>query len=242
MSYGKLARYSLWQFRDFWIERGAAILIVGFLWGYALIEPLRLTMKAQLSAPTSPVISLVLQVASAVVSLAVLIALNGMVSGDRKKGYYRFIFDKPVNVMEFYSQLFFVYMAGVLVSMAILGLLLRTVLPGFNIFNYLLYTAVIYIAMGGIGFFLSVTSRYDWLSLAAVWLGSRLLRDAAAHTGDWRGKLAELLPPVHKLDGVANSLISSRTAEMGDVIWLVGYGAAFFVIGLLILNRGSLAD
>jgi len=242
VSRGRLGKYSLWQFRDFWLERGVAILLIGFLWGYALIEPLRRTMGTQLTAPGSPVLGIVVQVASAVVSIAVLIALNGMVSTDRKNGYYRFLFAKPVNAMQFYAQLFLVYMIGVMLSMLILGSLLRTALPNFSVVNYLLYTTVIYISMGGIGFFLSATSRYDWLSLAAVWLGSRILRQVAENFHDWRSKLAEVLPPVHKLDAIANALITSRSAEMRDVIWLVGYGAVFFVLGLVVLRTRSLAD
>jgi hypothetical protein len=239
---GRLGRYALWQFRDFWVERGIAILLIGFLWGFVLIEPLRRTMGPQLATAGAQVLGIVIQVASAVVSLAVLIALNGMVSIDRKQGYYRFLFAKPVNPVAFYAQLFFVYMGGLLLAMLVLASLLHMVLPNFSVINYLLYAAVIYIAMGGIGFFLSVTSRYDWLSLAAVWLGARILRDVATRFGDWRGKIVQLLPPVHKLDEVANSLILNRTAQMSDVAWLVGYGALFFVLGLVIVRRGSLAD
>jgi hypothetical protein len=96
--------------------------------------------------------------------------------------------------------------------------------------------------MGGIGFFLSVATRYDWLTLAAVWLGSRMLRSLYGQVSDWRSKAVELLPPVHRLDDVANSLIGSGTAPASDVLWLLGYGALFFALGLVILRRGSLAD
>jgi hypothetical protein len=126
--------------------------------------------------------------------------------------------------------------------MFVLSRLLQTILPTFSIVNYLLYTALIYVAMGGIGFFLSVATRYDWLSLAAVWLGARILRTMYGPENDWRGKAVELLPPVHKLDEVANSLIGTGTAHASDVLWLLGYGALFFALGLLILRRGSLAD
>ena len=242
MNRGRLARYSLWQFRDFCLERGAAILIIGFLWGYVLVAPFRASMGAQMSAPNSPVFGLLMQVASAIVSLSVLIALNGIVSSDRKQGYYRFLFAKPVSPVAFYAQLFFVNMVGVLLAMLVLGSLLRTVLPTFSVVNYLVYAALIYIAMGGIGFFLSVATRFDWLTLAAVWLGARVLRGVYGPMHDWRSKLVELLPPVHKLDDMANSLIAHRTAQTGDVVWLVGYGAAFFVLGLVVLRQGSLAD
>ncbi len=243
MNRGRLARYSLWQFRDFFMDRGIAILIIGFLWGYVLLEPLRRAMGQRWPGDrTSPVWALTLQVSSAIVSLSVLIALNGIVSTDRKSGYYRFLFSKPVNPVVYYAQLFFVYMAGVMATMLVLSSLLHTILPSFSVVNYLLYTALIYIAMGGIGFFLSVATRYDWLTLAAVWLGARILRDVFGPQHTWRSKAVELLPPVHKLDQVANSLIGTGRADTGDVLWLVGYGAFFFALGLFILRRGSLAD
>jgi hypothetical protein len=239
----RLARYSVWQFRDFVIDRGVAILIIGSLWGYVLIEPLRRTMGPQWNGPQAPtVFGIALQISSAIVSVAVLIALNGIVSNDRKMGYYRFLFSKPVNPVLYYAQLFLVYMIGVIASMLVLSSLLKTILPAFSIPHFLLYTALIYIAMGGIGFFLSVATRYDWLSLAGVWLGARVLRTTYGPKNDWRSKAVELLPPVHKLDDLANSLIGTGTAHATDVLWLAGYGALFFALGLFMLRRGSLAD
>ena len=237
-----LARYSLWQFRDFAVERGVAILIIGFLWGYALIEPIRRAVGSSVVGSASPLWAVAIQISSAIVSLSVLIALNGIVSADRKAGYYRFLFSKPVNPVLFYAQLFFVYMVGVIAAMLVLSSLLHKILPTFSIPHFLLYTALVYIAMGGIGFFLSVATRYDWLTLAAVWLGARVLRGIYGAGNDWRSKLVELLPPVHRLDDVASSLIGTGSAHMADVMWLFGYGALFFALGLAALRWGSLAD
>jgi hypothetical protein len=120
--------------------------------------------------------------------------------------------------------------------------LLHTVVPTFKIFNFLLYAAIIYVGMGGIGFFVSVATRFDWLTLAAVWFGSRILRGIYGPRPGWKSKAVELLPPVHKLDEVSLSIITYGTAHTSDVLWLLGYGALFFALGLLILRRGSLAD
>jgi hypothetical protein len=238
-----LARYSLWQFRDFVLERGVAILIIGFLWGYVLIAPLRGALgPAMATGQGSQIWGMVLQGASAIVSLSVLIAVNGIVSTDRKLGYYRFLLSKPVNPVLYYGQAFFVGMLGVLACIFVLAGLLYQVVPTFSILNFVLYTALIYIAMGGIGFFVSVATRFDWVSLAAVWLGSRILRGLYGPRGGWRSKAVELLPPVHKLDEVANSLIATGTAHATDVLWLLGYGALFFVLGLALLRWGSLAE
>jgi hypothetical protein len=240
---GKLARYSLWQFRDFVMERGIAIAIIGLLWGYTLIEPLRRAMGAAFAVgPASPTWPLVISVTSSVVSLGVLIALNGMVSTDRKQGYYRFLFSKPVSAVAYYAQLFFVYMIGVLLIMLLLAGLLHTVIPTFKILNFLLYAAIIYIAMGGIGFFVSVATRFDWLTLAAIWLGSRMLRGIYGPKPGWKSKAVEILPPVHKIDDLSLTLITSGTAPTSDVLWLLGYGVLFFALGLLLLRQGSLAD
>jgi hypothetical protein len=243
VSRARLARYSLWQFRDFAIDRGIAIMIIGLLWGYTLIAPMHAAMGTAFDVgPRSPAWPLVITITSSVVSLSVLIALNGIVSTDRKMGYYRFIFSKPVSAVAYYAQLFFVYMAGVLAAMLLLATALHAVVPTFKIVNFLVYAAIIYIAMGGIGFFLSVATRFDWLTLAAVWLGSRIVRDFSGDGSGWKSKAVELLPPVHKLNDVSMSIITSGTAHTSDVIWLLGYGALFFALGLLLLHRGSLAD
>jgi hypothetical protein len=233
----------LWQFRDFAIDRGIAIMIIGLLWGYTLIAPLRAAMGTAFDiGPGSPAWPLVITVTSSVVSLAVLIALNGIVSTDRKMGYYRFLFSKPVSAVAYYAQLFFVYMAGVLVAMLLLSGVLHTIVPTFKIVNFLVYAAIIYIAMGGIGFFVSVATRFDWVTLAAIWLGSRIVRDFYGAKPGWKSKAVELLPPVHRLNDVSMSMISNGTANTSDVIWLLGYGALFFALGLLLLHWGSLAD
>jgi hypothetical protein len=243
MSRARLGKYALWQFRDFVMDRGIAIVLIGLLWGYVLIEPLRRAMGPSFSVgTTSPAWPLLVTVSSSIVSLAVLIALNGIVSTDRKMGYYRFLFSKPVSRIAYYVQLFFVYMLGVLAAMLVLALALHSVAPFFNVLHFILYAALIYIAMGGIGFFISVATRFDWLTLAAVWLGSRVLRDIYGAKPGFRSKLVELLPPVHKLNEVAQSMISGGAAPVSDVVWLLGYGAAFFALGLLWLQRGSLAD
>ncbi|HEV2017739.1 MAG TPA: hypothetical protein VGQ98_05455 [Gemmatimonadaceae bacterium] len=243
MSRGRLGKYSLWQFRDFVVERGVAILIIGLLWGYVLIAPFRAAGGPQLKLnPSSPMWPLLITVASSIVSLSVLIAVNGIVSTDKKMGYYRFLFSKPVSVLAYYVQLYFVHMVGVVAAMLVLSGILRTIVPDFSIVNYLLYTALIFVAMGGIGFFISVATRFDWVTLAAVWLGSRALRDLYGAKPGLPGKLVQVLPPVHKLDAVANGLITNGNAPTTDVIWLLAYGSLFFVLGLVLLRQGSLAD
>jgi hypothetical protein len=243
MNRGPLGRYALWQFRDFVVERGFAIVLIGLMLGYVVIEPLRRALGPAFSTDaSSPGRTVLITVSSSIVSLAVLIAVNGIVSTDRKMGYYRFLFAKPVSSLAYYAQLFVVCMVGVIASMLVLSALLHWVVPSFSIIHFLLYTAVVFVAMGGIGFFISVATRFDWLTLAAVWLGSRIMRDVYGAKPGLPSKLVQILPPVHKLNDLATDIIANGTAVAGDVVWLMGYGAVFFVLGLLLLRYGSLAD
>ena len=246
MKRGRLGRYSVWQARDFVLERGVAVLIIGLLLGYMAylaIKPMRAMLgpdwTTKAGAPFTQIIDSML---SQVIALAVLIAVNGIVSNDRHLGYFRFLFAKPVNRVSYYAQLFTVHLAGVLVMMSILmGVFWLGVAP-IPVLPILFYTLVVYMAMGGIGFFISTATRHDWVVLTGVWLGSRVIRVLYSDKPDLRAKLVQVLPPVHRIDDVANHLLVGQMAATSDVVWLVGYGAVFFVLGLYVIHRRSLID
>ena len=239
MSRGRLAKYSLWQFRDFVMEKGISIVIIGLLWGYLQLLPFRGALAGGMTREL--ITRSVTLLAGTLVSIAVLVALNGIISTDRKLGYYRFMFAKPVSPVRYYAQLFFVHLVGLIGAMLLLSSVFFIYVGPFNVWNLVLYTSLIYIALGGIGFFISTASRHDWVTLAAVWVGARVLRGLYGNADDWRSKAVELLPPVHKVDGVANSLILTGAAPLQDVVWLMGYGLLFFILGLFVLQRRSLA-
>ncbi|HEU4747271.1 MAG TPA: hypothetical protein VFS56_02130 [Gemmatimonadaceae bacterium] len=239
MNRGRLAKYSLWQFRDFVVEKGISIVIIGLLWGYLQLLPFRMSFSPEMTPAV--IIRLVTLLAGTLVSIAVLIALNGIISTDRKMGYYRLMFAKPVSPIRYYAQLFLVHLVGLLGAILLLAGLFFFVAGPFSIWNLMLYTTLLYVALGGIGFFVSAATRHDWVTLAAVWVGARVLRALFGNGDDWRSKAVELLPPVHKIDAVAASIIATGAAPLTDVVWLAGYGALFFVLGLVVLRRRSLA-
>jgi hypothetical protein len=238
MNRGRLAKYSLWQFRDFVMDKGIAIVIIGALLGFLQLLPLRLSASP---LPPELVTRLVTTLARTLVLIWVFIALNGIISTDRKMGYYRFLFAKPVSPVRYYAQLYFIHLVGLLAALLLLSTAFFVFAGSFSVWNLVMYTTLIYVAMGGIGFFLSAATTHDWVALAAVWLGSGVLRAIFGNGTDWRSTAVELLPPVHKVDGVATSLISAGTAPLNDVVWLAAYGALFFLLGLLVVHRRPLA-
>lgn len=239
MNRGRVGKYSLWQFRDYVMEKGISIVIIGVLWGYLQLLPIRHTLPDE---PTQELITrLVTMLATTLVLIAVFISVNGIISTDRKLGYFRFMFAKPVSPVRYYGQLFVVHLAGLLAGMLVLAGLFFFFAGTFDVWNLLLYTSLLYLALGGIGFFISAATKHDWVALAAVWLGSAVLRGLYAGGRDWRAATVELLPPVHKVDALARSLLTSGTAPLADVAWVGGYGALFFVLGLILVQRRPLA-
>ena len=243
MSSGRLARYAGWQLRDFLMDRGIPVLLIGVLLGYTAIEPMRVGLGPGWNHnPAFPLTALLGTIVSPVITLAVFISLNGMISNDRKMGYFRFVFAKPLRPMEYYAQLFAMHFVGMLFTIILLTSLFRLLVGPVPFASVALYTLIVYIAMGGIGFFVSASTRYDWLVLAAIWVGSRILRNVYQGAPDFRSKLIQVLPPVHKIDGVATNLLAGRPADQTDMLWLVAYGAVFFVLGLIVVNRRSMVD
>jgi len=239
----RIARYALWHLRDYLREKGVATLITLGLVGYLTQIPI---MRAR-DAGFSP--ELMAQVADqAFVSalkflgfVGVLFATNGMVADDRRHGYYRLLFAKPVSIVEYYAQKWVVYGAGFLIICALLlgiyGLTVEAFFPA----TFLPTFALIYLALGGIGFLLSAAWRFDWLSLAAVlglsdmlWL---LFRDDVGVVS----ALVRLLPPVFLLDGVYQAVRLGEAMPVTDMLWLGGYGLACFIAGLLVVRRRPLA-
>ena len=60
---------------------------------------------------------------NALVFLGALFAMNGIVANDRKLGFYRFLFAKPVTPSRYYGQAFVLHWAGFMVVIAVLGAL-----------------------------------------------------------------------------------------------------------------------
>jgi hypothetical protein len=233
-----LTRYSVWQFRDFVRDRGIALLIVGFLIGFTIVGPVKAmgrTIDANLAK------SILAAMLEQVAFIAAFIALNGIISNDRKMGYYRFLFSKPVSITAYYSQLFVVYLIGFLAVCAVL-------LGLFSIFAYpvspvgpLMFCALVFLSFGGIAMLVSSLVRHDWPVLAAIFLGSAVLHSLWQYKEGWRRLVLSVLPPLYHLTEALPDIMDRGVVNTDHVLWLLGYSALCFVAGLLVLKRRPFA-
>ena len=234
---GNLLRYAPWQLRDFIRERGFAVMFIGLAIGFTFIAPMR-AMSVRLSESAAR--QLLVAVIGQLAFLAAFISFNGMISNDRKLGYFRFLFAKPVSIPAYYVQIFVIFFAGYLTVFAILlGIFAASVYPTFPL-GVLVYSALVFFSLGGIAFFVSSLFRHDWPVLAGVFLGTTIIRSQLSAADGWREIVLALLPPIHKLMPMA-SLANGAAVDWPAVYWLLGYSALFFVAGVLVLRRRSFA-
>lgn len=245
----RLGRYLLWQLRDYLLNQGPATMLVVALYGYLTIAPLRQAMVRAVVPGRSPAelpTELVQQIFAALLGsfllLGTLFATNGIVATDRKMGFYRFLFAKPVSAPRYYANAFAANGIGlVLIGFVLVGAFAIFVEP---LFSRALVPVVVamYVAYGGVGFLLSTIWRFDWLSLVTVAILSNFGWQMWGGEKGLRGWLVHLLPPTHRAGELYSYVAGAAMAFPWDaLIWLTGYGAACFVLGLWILRVRPLA-
>ena len=233
-----LRRYVLWQLKDFARERGIALLLVGFLIGVTIVAPVR-AMGRTIDAGMAK--SMLVAIVSQIALILALITLNGIVSTDRKMGYYRFLFSKPVSISAYYAQLFVVYFVGFLAAVAIL-------LGAFAIFAHpvsplgpLMFCGLVFLSLGGIAFLISSLVRYDWPVLVAIYVASLILHSMWQYKEGWRRLVLSVLPPLYRISNTMPDILDRGVVNTQDVLWLLGYSALCFAVGILVLRRRPFA-
>ena len=234
-----LQRYAYWQLRDFARDRAIALVIISVAIGFTIIGPIRAINGGAFDHDRAmTVLQIVL---TQIVYITAFVALNGIVSNDRKLGYYRFLFSKPVSIPAYYAQLFVVYFVGFLVVwlllIGIFGLVAAPVSP----VAPLAYCALVFLSFGGIAFLISSLFRYDWPILAAVFLASAIFQSMWMSQEGWRRMVLSILPPLYKLSPALDDIMRRGTVDTNSVLWLLGYSALCFAAGLYVLRHRSLA-
>jgi hypothetical protein len=244
MRRARLWSYLGWQGRDFAAERGAPLLIVATLMAFPIIMALR-ELRATAASPMQAEVSAryaIVQLFAEFSLIAVLIGINGVVSSDRVRGYYRFLFAKPVSIPRYYAQAYAVNGLGLLFAAGgVLGVIYALGYPVFPA-RVLLMVPLVYVSLGGLGFFYSTLARFDWVLMGATWGLAQVLRAVYPPQESRAGQVLDvILPPFHRLRDVGVQLARGEAAEPAMLVWLLGWGVSGFVLGLLTLRRRPLA-
>jgi hypothetical protein len=241
----RLIDYTPWILRDYFSNQGPATALVLLLVGFATVGP-GMAMAGQklvLGEVPEPVAAAMLQsMVERLSFLGAFFATNGIVANDRKLGYYRFLFAKPVKPDRYYALTFFLYGLGLTAVATVLAIVWgAAVRPAFTVELFLII-ALMYLAYGGLGFLLSAAWRFDWLSLVSVLLAANIGWLVWGNATGIRHWILYLLPPVHRDDRIFALLSQTPNDALPwlSIIWLGGYGLVCFVLGMLVIRRRPL--
>lgn len=242
---GRLTRYSLFQARDYVRERGLPLIVVGAL--LLLMTAQSSAAPPAMGAGDGAAAMRTLALGASLLELfaptAVLIGVNGIISSDRKHHYYRLLFAKPISAPRFYAQAFLVSLVGTLVATLIVLGTFTAIFGPISTAGSLVFVLLYFVLFGGVGFLLSAVTSYDWIALGVVWSLAWLLRSFFPAGESWYGRMIDLvLPPLHLLAGGAAPLVAGGGIGLSACAWVVGYGAAAFVLGLLVVRYRPMAS
>lgn len=240
---GRLARYALFQARDYVRERGLPLLFVGAL--LLLMASQGAIGAGGMDSGGSSVRTLA--IAAIFLELfaptAVLIAVNGIISGDRKHGHYRLLFAKPIPAPRYYAQAWLVSLLGTLGATLLVMVGFRIFFGAVHIAGALHFVLLYFVLFGGVGFLLSAITEYDWIALGVVWSLAWLLRSWFPASESSLGRVVDaLLPPLQLLAGASAPLLSGGGIDTLSRLWMVGYGVAAFAIGLVVVRYRPMAS
>ena len=247
----RLLEYAPWVLRDYFMNHGLSTALVVLLIGFLSVMSQMSVMSMMAGAAAAPVklgdmpLDLARRalhtIIPALVFLGTVFATNGIVANDRKMGYYRFLFAKPVSPPLYYAMTFGLYGLGLIVISALLLIVwsfaVRPMFPA----ELFIIVALMYVAYGGIGFLLSAAWRFDWLSLVTALFVANVAWTVWEHATGVRHWLPYLLPPVHKADDVYALILREQHAvPWTSIAWLAGYGLICFGLGVCVIRRRPL--
>jgi ABC-type transport system involved in multi-copper enzyme maturation permease subunit len=228
---GRLGHYGVWQLRDYMLGAGGATLAVG-----ALVVLMGRGANLMVQGQSQPVSTTLI---GAVCFLGPIFAASGLVAEDRVRGYYRFLFAKPVSPVLFYAQAF--ALRGV-AFLAIVGVLAATSGLLFSVGGCVCYAALCYVGIGGIALVFSTAWRHAWLATLACAVAANIASGLAQSPAGWRPlwvTLHYVLPPFQVTSRLASSLVSGDGLPypFGLTAWFVGYGLAAIAAALIVIRR-----
>jgi len=242
----RLSQYTPWIFRDYMTNQGPStivvVLLVGFLSVMPVIQGVTGAATKMGQVPVETARRILEAMLPPLAFLGTFFATNGIIANDRKLGYYRFLFAKPVSPPAYYAMTFGVYGVGLLlISIALMGIWAVTVRPMFPI-EILVIIPLMYLAYGGIGFLLSAAWRFDWLSLVTVLLIANVAWAVWGNAEGLRHWILYVLPPVHRANDVYRLRFEGPPGVIpwSSIAWLGGYGLACFVLGMIVVRKRSL--
>ena len=240
--------YGRYQLADYLVHKALVpTLLIALLAGVPAYVAIHAGAENQILTPNGPQFATALfnGTITLFLPLALFLAVAGTISGDRAKGYFRFLFSKPVNVVNFYLQQFAISGVAYVVLYALIVWIFGLFTVHQSVHRAIENALLTYFLMGSVGLLLGALTRSDGVLLGGVWALALVLQPLAILPSNplpgWAVVLAKLLPPVQKLDAVRTQIYTMQPVDT-HALWIVlAYGAVMFAAGLIVLRRAPLS-
>lgn len=235
--------YLRFHARDFFVGRGLAplgffVLFAGLpLWVMSRDDG---GLSALRLAPMSLVVEQIyLSNLKLAITVGAFLLMSGLISSDRERQYYKFIFSKPLSVPRYYAGRALVFaLCNVLLIGGIAALFSWIVIP-VSIDAAMQAAGLYLLLLGGLGFLASTLTNRDGLVVVVIFALSSILQqvEPSGRLPAWAAQLSHLLPPAYAADGIRAALLAGREVDTGQLRLVLGYSAGMIVAGLIALRR-----
>lgn len=236
--HARLGRYAQWQLRDYVLGAGGITILFVVL----LIWLASRTQGMGGSDAHLPPLDWLIQF---VAILGSIFATSGLIADDRSRNYYRFLLAKPMDPLRYYGQAFVLRGLVVILMSAFVAGVASAITFSIPMLGAIVYTAILYVFVGGITICQSTVWRFAWVGSLAMYMISKLAAAmVAAGTGihqPWRAfwlTLHVILPPFPQED-ILHALLKTVPdwgAMAGSIGWCVGYGCLALATGALVVK------
>ena len=243
-----LMAYGRYQLTDYLLHKASLpTILIALMAGFPVYFAIHAGAQNPFLTPNGPQFATALFTGSVslFLPLGLFFAVAGTISGDRVKGYYRFLFSKPVNVVHFYVQQFLLSGVVYVVLYAIIVWIFGLFTVHQSVDRAVENALLTYFLMGSVGLLLGALTRSDAVLLGGVWALALLLQSLttlpSSPLPDWAIVLAKLLPPVQKLDVIRTQIYTMQPVDTHSLWIVLAYGAVMFAAGLIVLRRAPLS-
>lgn len=243
-----LMAYGRFQLVDYLLHKALLpTLLIALMAGVPLYVAIHADAQNQFLTPNGPQFAAALfnGTITLFLPLGLFLAVAGTISGDRVKGYYRFLFSKPVNVVSYYVQQFVLSGVAYVVLYALIVWIFGLFTVHQSVHRAVENALLTYFVMGSVGVLLGALTRSDGVLLGGVWALALLLQPLAILPSNplpyWATVLAKALPPVQKLDAIRTQIYTRQPVDTHSLWIVLAYGAVMFAAGLIVLRRAPLS-
>lgn len=237
----RMLRYTRELARDFLFERGVAIaLVLGvFTWAAINLEAQQWVVLRE-PGSAAALARWAARHVSGDLLLLLLVTFSGLISNDRKAGYTRFLFAKPVDPVTYYGAKTLVHGTMLALLLGAWLLVLVALAQPFDPLPVLQVVGVRVFLYGGLLVLASAVARLDFLVFAAMLLVGFLLRLVFTDV-PWGQDAVGWAAPWTVLDGLDRAVATGRRATLREAGYPVLYGLACFAVAMAVVRKRPLA-